>query len=132
MNAGDEIFDVVMGIDWNQAWQTGRARTQHRWDGRTFWNGRAASFATHARESGYCNDVLAILQPSPDWTVLDIGCGAGTLAIPLASISKITGVPLTIYGSSMSGISSISIITVSTQLEKSLLNRWTFGRVSTQ
>jgi SAM-dependent methyltransferase len=74
-----------MGIDWNQAWRVGRARTKHRRDGRAFWNARASSFATHARESGYCDDVLALLQPSPDSTVLDIGCAAGTLAIPLAS-----------------------------------------------
>ena len=74
-----------MAIDWNQAWRVGRTRTKHRWDGCAFWNTRASSFATHARESRYCDDVLALLQLSPDWTVLDIGCGAGTLAIPLAS-----------------------------------------------
>lgn len=74
-----------MGIDWNQAWRVGRARTKHRWDGRAFWNTRAPSFAAHAQKSRYCDDVLALLQPSPESTVLDIGCGAGTLAIPLAS-----------------------------------------------
>jgi SAM-dependent methyltransferase len=92
MNTDDEIFDVVMGVDWNQAWKAGRARTHHRWDGRAFWNSRAASFATHARDSGYCDEVMAILRPAPDWTVLDIGCAAGTLAIPLASkVKAVTG-----------------------------------------
>jgi len=80
----EESFDLAMGLAWNQAWRAGRARTQQRWDGRSFWNGRAASFAAHARETGYCRDVLALLQPSPDWSVLDVGCGAGTLALPLA------------------------------------------------
>jgi len=95
MNTENEIIDVAMGIDWNQAWRAGRARTQRRWDGRTFWNARAASFAAHAKETGYCNDVLAILQPSSDWTVLDIGCGAGTLAIPLASkVKAVTGLDI--------------------------------------
>jgi SAM-dependent methyltransferase len=80
----DEAFDLVTALDWSQAWRTGRQRTQHRWDGRSFWNARAPSFAGHARETRYCDDVLALLQPAPDWTVLDVGCGAGTLAVPLA------------------------------------------------
>lgn len=84
----DEAFDLVMSLDWNQAWRTGRQRTQHRWDGREFWNARAASFAGHAREMRYCDDVLALLQPASDWAVLDVGCGAGTLAVPLASKVK--------------------------------------------
>jgi SAM-dependent methyltransferase len=46
---------------------------------------RAASFAEHARESHYCDEARALLRPAPDWTVLGVGCGAGTLAIPLAS-----------------------------------------------
>lgn len=81
----DESFDLVTSVDWNQAWRAGRARTQQRWDGRAFWNTRATSFAGHARESHYGDDVLALLRPSPDWTVLDVGCGAGTLAVPLAA-----------------------------------------------
>jgi SAM-dependent methyltransferase len=81
----DEAFELVTRVDWNQAWRAGRERTGQRWDGRDFWNTRAASFAGHARQTRYCDDVLALLQPSPEWTVLDVGCGAGTLAVPLAS-----------------------------------------------
>ena len=84
MSSDEEVFVQAVTLDWNQAWRAGRAQTKQRWDGRSFWNTRAASFAAHARESGYCKDVLALLQPAPDWTVLDVGCGAGTLAIPLA------------------------------------------------
>jgi SAM-dependent methyltransferase len=88
MTTADEAFDLVMRVDWNQAWRVGRERTQHRWDGRAFWNARAASFVAHAQESGYATDVMTILRPSADWTVLDVGCAAGTLAIPLASKVK--------------------------------------------
>lgn len=91
----DEAFDLVMNLDWNQAWRAGRARTRHRWDGRSFWNTRAASFAAHARQSGYCDDVLALLRPSPEWSVLDVGCGAGTLALPLApKVKSITALDI--------------------------------------
>jgi SAM-dependent methyltransferase len=95
MTAADQSFDLVMGVDWNQAWRAGRERTGHRWDGRAFWNARAPSFANHARESGYCDEVMAILQPCPDWTVLDVGCAAGTLAVPLASkVRAVTGMDI--------------------------------------
>ena len=79
-----DAFDAAMNLDWNQAWREGRERTQRRWDGKAFWNSRASSFAVHARESGYATQVLALLKPEPDWTVLDVGCGAGTIAVPLA------------------------------------------------
>ncbi|MBF0509283.1 MAG: methyltransferase domain-containing protein, partial [Deltaproteobacteria bacterium] len=28
--------------------------------------------------------VMQIMQPEPDWSILDVGCAAGTLAVPLA------------------------------------------------
>jgi SAM-dependent methyltransferase len=79
-----DAFDVVSGIDWNLAWRAARARTGFRWDGREFWNARAPSFAQHARETNYCRQTLSLVQPAPDLTVLDVGCAAGTLAVPLA------------------------------------------------
>jgi len=101
MTTPRQDFDLAMSVDWNQAWRVGRSRSKHRWDGREFWNKRAASFAAHARESGYCNEVLAILKPEADWSVLDIGCGAGTLAIPLAS--KVRSVTATDISDEMLG-----------------------------
>ena len=83
-----DAFEAAMAIDWNQAWSAGRERTKRRWDGRTFWNTRAPSFAAHVRQGSYAEDALAVLKPEPDWTVLDVGCGAGTLAIPLAAKVK--------------------------------------------
>lgn len=70
-------------IDWNYAWQ--RAREGYgRIDDSSFWDKRAPEFARHVKETGYEKRFLEILQPDPSWTVLDVGCGAGTLAIPLA------------------------------------------------
>ncbi len=88
MNDGADLHDLVRSIDWNQAWQAARARTGSRWDGRTFWNGRAPSLAEHARETDFSGQALDLLQPAPEWTVLDVGCGAGTLAVPLAARVK--------------------------------------------
>ncbi len=41
-----------------------------------------------ASKTDYAARFLAIIKPKPQWTVLDMGCGSGTLAIPLARRTK--------------------------------------------
>lgn len=76
--------DHSPAIDWNERWQAAHRRRRSDRNDREFWNKRAPSFASHARESGYVRDFLGLVRLSPDHTVLDVGCGAGTLAIPLS------------------------------------------------
>ncbi|MFA5354276.1 MAG: class I SAM-dependent methyltransferase [Thermodesulfovibrionales bacterium] len=77
-------------IDWNRLWMDARTERTRKWDGKSFWNKRAPSFAKHATESGYAKDFLEIMGPEPHWTVLDVGCAAGTLAVPLSR--KVQGI----------------------------------------
>ena len=51
---------------------------------RDFWEGRAEEFSDYAAETGYAAGFLGIMNVDPDWTVLDMACAGGTLAIPLA------------------------------------------------
>ena len=76
--------DHSSAIDWNERWQAAHRRRRSDRNDREFWNKRAPSFASHARESGYVRDFLGLVRLSPDHTVLDVGCGTGTLAIPLS------------------------------------------------
>lgn len=71
-------------IDWNEAWQAARARTNRR-RGKESWDRRAPSFARAVAQSGFIDQVLARLPLDPAWDVLDVGCGSGTLAVPLAA-----------------------------------------------
>ncbi len=58
-----------------------------------YWEGRALSFAGYAAITRYAEGFLGLMEVSPDWTVLDMACGGGTLAIPLASrVKRITAV----------------------------------------
>jgi SAM-dependent methyltransferase len=72
-------------IDWNEAWQAAREPTRCR-AGKETWDRRAPAFARSAARSGYVEQLLEIMSPDPTWTVLDVGSGAGTLAVPLARL----------------------------------------------
>lgn len=87
----EELVDVK-AIDWNRMWQAKLAfRNSPRRDA-SFWDGRASSFAK-ATETDYVDHFLAIMKPNAHFSVLDMGCGSGTLAVPLAKlVSSVTAV----------------------------------------
>lgn len=72
--------------DWNRVWRDLRARRTSKRKGTAFWDGRATSFAKTTPETGYSDRFLAIMEPRESWSVLDVGCGNGVLAIPLARV----------------------------------------------
>ncbi len=73
----------IKNVNWNMVWRESRRQRKVNRDGNAFWNRRAPSFADHAKKTAYASHFLRFLDPQPDWSVLDVGCGAGTLAIPL-------------------------------------------------
>lgn len=61
--------------------------------GQYYWDKRAASFVDHAGKTAYPEAFLRIMEPQSDWTVLDMGCGGGTLSLPLADrVKQVTAV----------------------------------------
>lgn len=78
-------------IDWNELWRKTQAKRLASMDDPKFWDKRAPEFTRHATASDYIGQFIEILRPEPYWSVLDVGCGAGTLAVPLAaSVANIT------------------------------------------
>ncbi len=58
-----------------------------------FWDGRASEFSRYAASTGYADRFIALMDIDPDWTVLDMACGGGTLAIPLSRrVKSVTAV----------------------------------------
>jgi len=89
-------------IDFNALWQ--EARRQKSWSGksRADWNKKAKSFAKRAVHSGYADTFVDRMHPAPEWTVLDVGSGPGTLSLPLARrVRKVTAMD---YSSQMLAI----------------------------
>ncbi len=78
-------------IDWNEMWRRVQVEKRPALRNLKSWDKRAPDFARHVAASEYVGQFLRIMKPEPHWTVLDIGCAAGTLAVPLApSVQRIT------------------------------------------
>ncbi len=86
-------------IDWNQMWQ--KATAASPWTKRStkeLWEKQADSFNKRivrvkseemaTDRDDYISNMLRRIHIEPDFTVLDIGCGPGTLTIPLAKKAK--------------------------------------------
>ncbi len=71
-------------LDWASLWQQANHNKPSQKKQATDWDQKAASFATRTVHSVYTEKFLALLAPQPGWSILDVGCGPGTLAIPLA------------------------------------------------
>ena len=70
-------------IDWNKWWQEGRRHKSWPSKKDRDWDQRASAFARRDH-TDFVGRLLAIMEPEPTWTVLDIGSGPGTVALPLA------------------------------------------------
>jgi len=79
-------------VDWNEAWRTAQLNTsmrKHRSNMTEFWNMKAKRYD---RMENMGNDramqVIDRFGVDADSSVIDIGCGPGTVSIPLARIAK--------------------------------------------
>lgn len=71
-------------IDWQAVWQESRSHKSWRKKKSADWDQRAADFARRNADSSFPGQLLSRIRPAADWSVLDVGCGPGTLALPLA------------------------------------------------
>lgn len=78
----------INSIDWYRLWEEQMRCSSWAKDGEEWWDERAEAFDCNMKESAYVDRMLDRLDIKPGSTVLDIGCGPGTLAIPLAKRVK--------------------------------------------
>ncbi len=72
-------------IDWNKLWREAKKKKTWKKKDAGDWDRRADSFAARTASSVYQDKFIEKLDPPPSWSVLDVGSGPGTLALPLAS-----------------------------------------------
>lgn len=71
-------------LDWNELWRQARARKSWGSKGAEDWDKKAGSFSSRNKSSPFVSLVLARLPLDSALTVLDVGSGPGTLALPIA------------------------------------------------
>ncbi|MBA7538939.1 hypothetical protein ES705_31217 [subsurface metagenome] len=81
---------TIEDFDWTEMWN--KAIEGSRWGQRAgmpeFWDERVDWFEELVRQSDRAGMIMSRMKIEPDYTVLDIGAGPGTTAIPLAKIVK--------------------------------------------
>lgn len=91
--------ELMKAEEWNKLWQDFRAANAgssgRKMDQGEFWNQRAESFANNtvkSRDNSRRDQVFDFLRChgalEPDLTILDIGSGPGSFAIPLAGLGN--------------------------------------------
>jgi len=90
----NKVMKDISEIDWNGLIKRIRdKRPKKNEPGQYYWDKRAAPFVDHAGKTTYPDAFLKIMEPQPEWTVLDMGCGGGTLALPLAErVKQVTAI----------------------------------------
>jgi SAM-dependent methyltransferase len=81
---------TIEELDWNRLWREDRKTCTTVRD-KEHWNRRAPLFAQIVQANDnddYVGPFMRIVNAQPEWSVLDVGCGAGTLAAPLAKIVR--------------------------------------------
>ncbi len=81
-HAGLDPKATLLTTDWNEEWKALQAGRRDP-DDPAWWDARAKHFRPR-ETSRYAADFIALTDLLPQESVLDMGCGAGTLAIPLA------------------------------------------------
>jgi len=80
----DIITPLLTTTDWNDEWKRLQAAREHA-DSAAVWNEKAKTFPVkHGSQDGYAGQFLQLAAIEPGESVLDMGCGTGVLATPLA------------------------------------------------
>lgn len=72
-------------LDWPQLWKNAREIKGWSNKGAKEWDKKSESFALRTRDSVFSSLLLPHLPLDLETSVLDIGCGPGTLALPIAA-----------------------------------------------
>ncbi|MEJ2058792.1 MAG: hypothetical protein P8X39_13245 [Desulfofustis sp.] len=87
----NQSISVYEDIDWQLLWQQSRSRKSWKSKDAKEWSKKGKSFAGRVRESAFIDLFLKHIVLDQNMSILDIGCGPGTLAVPIArQVKRVT------------------------------------------
>ncbi|PID45890.1 MAG: SAM-dependent methyltransferase [Proteobacteria bacterium] len=72
-------------IDWSLLWKNARSAKSSKGKTADHWSKKASAFAKRVKKTPFSELFLDLVQVDHQTTILDVGCGPGTLALPLAA-----------------------------------------------
>jgi SAM-dependent methyltransferase len=81
--------------DYDAVWQEQMGAFDHASDTAGYWDRRARTYDSPWRNSTYTGELINRLELRPGYSVLDVACGTGVLAIPLAArVHRVTALDI--------------------------------------
>jgi ubiquinone/menaquinone biosynthesis C-methylase UbiE len=84
VSAVETFVPLLTNTDWNEEWKELQKIRQHS-DKAAFWDKRADTFGAKDAPSPYVHEFLSLAKLRPEDSVFDMGCGTGSLALPLGA-----------------------------------------------
>jgi protein-L-isoaspartate O-methyltransferase len=78
----------IDSIDWNQLWKDDIQLSRGKSGSSVNWDEHAEEFERQYSRSDYRDKLLDRVRVEQGFTVLDVGCGPGNIAVPLASRAR--------------------------------------------
>ncbi|MFC2027206.1 methyltransferase domain-containing protein [Chloroflexota bacterium] len=75
-------------INWAEKWDQQVSLSLLKWEDADFWNAKTQLPSIGVKSSNYADQLLLKMNLSSEVSVLDVGCGTGTVSIPLAKIVR--------------------------------------------
>ncbi len=89
------MLDTIPQIDYGQLWLAQMKEFDHGSGTEGYWNRRSQTFDCSWRNSTYAEDLMSLMNLRPEHSVLDVGCGCGAMAIPLArKVNRVTALDI--------------------------------------
>lgn len=86
---------AVQRTDYDRLWSKQLKEFDHGRDGAAYWNRRSLTFDHGCQNSTYAQDLMSRMDLHPECSVLDVGCGCGAVAIPLARrVNRVTALDI--------------------------------------
>jgi tRNA G37 N-methylase Trm5 len=78
------MLGTIPQIDYDRLWLEQMKGFDHGEGTADYWNRRSRTFHSSCQNSTYAEDLVSRMELRPEYSVLDVGCGCGAVAIPLA------------------------------------------------
>lgn len=90
----NDTMPEIEDIDWNSMWNKALNKMPKK-DAEKMWNKIAPKFDQWMKTDNYPQELAARIHKEPTFTVLDLGCGNGSITLELAQkVKKITAVDM--------------------------------------